>query len=250
LALAQRASELTSKTPRKDWQSWLFSALVILFSGIALLVIATPRLIGSILRLPGDQAVELVARGRFLHNESYERALASRERSLAWYRDRRTLVELGMLHFNRASQAAEGSVEQQQLYAAALQALEESLALSPAQPIAWLLVASTHYELGDLAAAAEALEWTIRTGRYLTFQHRTRAVIGLVVWQRLDEPTRLGVMESIRALLPKEPDLVALAASAGGSYRDIDRRLRASTADDAALANLLQDALKSIEERP
>jgi hypothetical protein len=153
-----------------------------------------------------------------------------------------------MLHFSRASQAPEGSVEQQELYAAALQALEESLALSPAQPIAWLLVASAHYELGHLEAAAEALEWTVRTGRYLTFQHRARTVIGLVVWDMLDESTRLGIMDSIRAVLPQEPDLVALAASAGGSYGDIDRRLRAATAEDAALADLLQDALASIKK--
>jgi hypothetical protein len=111
--------------------------------GVALSTVAVPRFAGSLLRAPGSQAVELAATGRALRDESYARTVKSARRAAAWRQERRDLVELGLVHFNRGSRAPAGSAEQAGYYAQSLAALHESLELSPVQPVAWLLVAGT-----------------------------------------------------------------------------------------------------------
>ena len=90
---------------------WL---MVVLGVGLALgiCVLAVPRLIGAIVRLPGDESVDLAAGGNNLRVSSYLRAIESREASIAVMPDRRTLAELGILYQDRASQAPKDSPQQ------------------------------------------------------------------------------------------------------------------------------------------
>ena len=213
--------------------------------GVALSTVAVPRFAGSLLRAPGSQAVELAATGRALRDESYARSVKSARRAAAWRRERRDLVELGMVHFNRGSQAPAGSAEQADYYAQSLAALHESLELSPVQPIAWLLVAGIHYELGERQAAANALEWAVRTGRHLPSQHRTRAIIGIAVWDLVDEPTRLELLESVRHTLGREANLVAWAALAAAMEGRLESCIRLLQPDGSALAERFQVAVET-----
>lgn len=217
--------------------------------GIVLILVATPRLVGALLRMPGNEATELSATGNDLAIGSYRRAIGSRDWSLAWYSDRRTLVELGILYFNRARQAPAGSSEQHALFSRSLLTLHQSLALSPAQPIAWLLTARAHAELGSTLATARALTWTVHTGQYLEIQIRPRTILGLRVWDLLDEATRVALMPSIRDTVHRDANLAAWAAVAAGVEEDLEDRLRRLEPDTFELAERFMNAVDEHRQR-
>jgi hypothetical protein len=216
--------------------------------GVALSTVAVPRFAGSLLRAPGDQAVELAATGKALRDVSYARTVKSARRAAAWRQERRDLVELGLVHFNRGSRAPAGSAEQADYFAQSLAALHESLAQSPVQPVAWLLVAGIHYELGQRQEAAPALAWAVRTGRHLPSQHRTRAIIGIAVWDLVDEATRRELLESVRHTLGREADLVAWAALAAGLEGRLESCIRLLRPDGGALAERFHVAVEDERE--
>jgi tetratricopeptide (TPR) repeat protein len=213
--------------------------------GVALSTVAVPRFAGSLLRAPGSQAVELAATGRALRDESYARSVKSARWAAAWRQERRDLVELGLVHFNRGSRAPAGSTEQAGYYAQSLAALHESLKLSPVQPVAWLLVAGIHYELGERQAAGNALEWAVRTGRHLPSQHRTRAIIGIAVWDMVDAATRLELLTSVRQTLGREADLMAWAALAAAMEDRLESCIRLLQPDGSDLADRFRLAVEN-----
>jgi hypothetical protein len=193
--------------------------------------------------MPGNEAVELAATGNDLTISSYARAIGSRDRSLTLYLDRRTLTELGILYFNRARQAPAGSNEQIEFYDRSLLTFRGSLALSPVQPIAWLLTAGAYAELGATSATALALTWTVQTGQYLEIQIRPRTILGLLVWDLLDEATRVALMPSIGATVNRDANLVARAAVAAGVVGDLEDRLRRLDPDSIELAERFSTAV-------
>ena len=211
--------------------------------GLALLLVGGQRLAVSLVLALGNQAAQLAIGGSALRPKSYERLVTSRDGALAWSLDRRSLLDLGFAHFNLASQAPAGSPEQAALYEQSLEALHASLGLSPAQPTAWLLAAGAYHELEVWPETARALQWAVRTGPHVATQHRTRTIIGLRVWQLLDAPTRRRLMDSVRATLHRDADLVAAAAIAAGVESDLDVRLRLFQPDGAALAERLKTAV-------
>ena len=211
--------------------------------GLALLLVGGQQLVVSLLLAPGNQAARLAIGGLALRPKSYERLVTSRDRALAWSLDRRWLVDLGFAHFNLASQAPAGSPEQAALYEQSLEALLASLRLSPAEPNSWLLAAGAYHELEAWPEAAWALQWAVRTAPHLAVQHRTRTIIGLRVWQLLDAPTRHRLMDSVRATLRRDADLVAAAAIAAGIESDLEVRLRLFQPEGSELAERLKTAV-------
>lgn len=204
--------------------------LVLLLAGALALGIAglaVPRLIGALLRLPGDEAVEVAVAGEHLRMVSYLRGVDSRQRSIAFMPERRSLAELGILYYDRATQAPADSPQQRELLGSSLDAFQESLTYSPVQPMAWLMIAEIELEQSALEAAARAFDWSILTSGYLQQQTRPRTLLGLRLWDRLQEETRARLMDSIVATLQAEPELVAQATVDAGISDDIDSRLRA-----------------------
>lgn len=246
---------LRGKCASVGCRRWPFFAIVAI-CGAAILFLGLPRFAGSLLRTSGNQAAELAVAGQSLRVESYGRAVASRERAAAWYQDRRSLVELAFIHFNLGNQASRGTPKQAAFYERSLQALHESLELSPAQPIAWLMVAGIHYERGARQEAARALEWTVRSGPYLVLHHRTRTIVGLAVWDLVDAPTQMRLMDSIRHTLKSEADLVARSALAAAMEDTLAACLRllqpdgAELADRFGLAVEIQRQIRPIEPPP
>ncbi len=153
---------------------------------------------------------------------------------------------MGFVHFNRGTQARVGSPEQTALYNEALAVLQQSLALSPAQPVAWLLVAGIHYELGAREETARALTWTLRTGGYLARQNRTRTIIGLAIWDLLDATTRRHLLDSVRDTLRREPELVGQAVLAAAIEVELAACLRLLPPDGVYLADRLAGAVEKL----
>lgn len=217
-------------------------------TALALIVLTAPRLATALLRLPGSQAVELAVTGHYLRPQSYERAVGSREWHAGWPAERRALLELGLLHFNLGNQAAAGTPEQLNAYARSLVALQRAVTLSPAQPMAWLLTAAIHHELGARLPAAHALTWAVRTGHDFPTQARARTIVALAVWDLLEPSVRERLLDSIELSLEREPELVAQAAIAAGVADEVALNLAATSPDGATLAGMLKLAIESQRE--
>ena len=225
--------------------------VLVLSVGLALGIcaLAFPRLIGAIIRLPGNAAVDLAAGGNNLRMASYLRAIESREGSVAFMPDRRTLAELGILYHDRATQAPRESSQQRELYGLSLDAFRRSLTYSPVQPMAWLMTTQIEQEQDRAQAAAAALDWSILTSPYLQGQARPRTLFGLVLWDRLQEETRVALMDSVIATLEREPELVARVAVDTRASDDIEARLRLREPSGSRLAAQLRAAIKRNRHR-
>lgn len=220
---------------------------VLLALGIGFL--AFPRLVGAIIRLPGDEAVNLAVDGNNLRMGSFTRALESREGSIALGADRRTLAEVGILLHDRAIQAPFDSPQQRELYGLSLDAFRASLTFSPVQPVAWLVMTQIEQQQGALDAAAEALDWSILTSRYLHRQTRPRTLFGLELWDRLREETRVALMDSVITTLEQEPELVARVATDAMVSDDIEARLRSRAESGNRLAAQFRAAIRRNRHR-
>lgn len=214
---------------------WLVLLLGVVLA-LAIWALAFPRLMGAIIRLPGDEAVNLAVGGNNLRMVSFSRALESREESIAFNADRRTLAEVGILFHDRAIQAPTDSPQQRELYGLSIDAFRQSLTYSPVQPMAWLMMTEIEQEQGAIEAAAEALDWSILTSGYLEGQSRPRTLFGLALWERLQEETRVALMDSIVATLQTEPELVARVAVDAMVSDDIEARLQSREESGSRLA--------------
>lgn len=216
---------------------------------LGILLLAAPRLISAIIRLPGDAAVELAVGGDSLRAASSRRAVESREASVAIHSDRKPLTELGILYNERATQAPRGSPEQRELYRLSLEAFQESLTLSPVQPMAWLVATRIAWDQDDAEGAAEALDWSILTSGFLQGAARPRTLLGLELWDRLQEETRDALMDSVVTTLEQEPELVARVAVDAMVSDDIEARLRSREESGNRLAAQFRAAIRRNRHR-
>jgi|GEM_PF-2443363 len=166
---------------------------------------------------------------------SYERALESLQRSLAVYEHRRTFAEIGLVHHNVATRLRDGE-ERSELFDASRTAFLDSLELSPVQPVLWYLLAEIDYAQGAVDAAATHIDWSVETAANLQHQQGQRAVLGVSLWDRLNEATRQQLVHAIVPTLRRERHLVISLAVDRGVDDDIWRRLRSWEPDGWVIA--------------
>lgn len=227
---------------------WLAIVLGV-FLALGILVLAAPRLISAVVRLPGNAAVDLAVGGESLRAASSLRAVESRKGSISIQSDRRTLVELGILYNERATQAPRGSPQQRELYGLSLDAFQKSLTDAPVQPMAWLVTSQIAQDQGDAEAAAEALDWSILTSGFLLGAARPRTLLGLELWDRLQEETRVALMDSVVTTMEREPELVARLAVDAMVSDDIEARLRSREESGNRLAAQFRAAIRRNRHR-
>ncbi len=229
---------------------WRQRLVLLLIGGCALALVGVvgPRCVAILMRLPGDPAVTLVAAGNRVHPFSYERSLGSRERALAIRLERRDLVDLALLRMQQAGALAVDDPAHAAVLRMGLAALEQSLVLSPAQPIAWLLRAGIHYEMGDAPAAAQALRWSLGTGHFIKSLAAQRTVVGIGVWPYLEAPMHRLLAPSVVTALAREPEIVAWAAVAAAVEDAVEACLAGVAPDGAAQAASFRVAIAQYRE--
>jgi hypothetical protein len=85
----------------------------------------------------------------------------------------------------------------------------------------------------------------VRMGRHLPSQHRTRAIIGIAVWDLVDQATRLELLTSVRQTLGREADLMAWAALAAAMEDRLESCLRLLQPDGSDLAERFRLAVET-----
>lgn len=221
-------------------------ALLCLLTAAFLFLFGLPRLLGAVIRAPSDQSVFLALDGEFLREESYLRAVNSLTTSLSVSEDGPTLFELGLVHQNLGLQA-QSTDERNNLFEAALDAFNQSLFYSPVRPLAWAAMAQTRYEQGNLEAAANALDWSVRTSYHLAPQQRPRALLGIMLWDRLEPESRPRIIHAIAGNFRQELDLLARLAASSGVVPAIVDGLRDYEPDGLILGAQFQAAVRRYE---
>lgn len=204
-------------------------------AGLAVLWLALPRFAASIVRAPGNQAVDLASVGADIRYPSYERAVAALKSSLFFLDERQTYVDLVIVHRNIGQQAEIDPFRRSDANEAAIEAMQASLPLSPVEPTGWLLTAESLADQGELDEAARALDWSLFTGGFLRPHAWPRTLLGFRLWEHLEERTRDRLMESVAAALEDEPDFLVAAATEAEVVDDIESRLAQRAAADPTL---------------
>lgn len=205
--------------------AWMTSHLLL---GAILAWMGSLALVGLLARAPGSQAIDMASIGVPITPDAHRRATAGLGRALAIHERHRFYRELGFVHHNLGRQPTTAERVRANLYEHAVAALRYGLRLSPVDPVAWLLVAQMHYERGETAEAAEAFDWSLRTGHFLGPHAVARSFLGLGVWRDLREESRNRLMPSIMAALGQRSGVEVMAAWAVEVDLDAElvRRLR------------------------
>jgi hypothetical protein len=206
----------------------------------ALLALAVPRLIAATALLKGDAALELLRSGREPTLEGVERLLRSRQEALAWAPSGQSHLDLAAAFLALSESSRDGSVAPAELRALAERHLRQSLALAPANAQAWQLLAGTSLMRNDPDEAAQALALSFEANPHAPYLGEARTALGMLLWSRLDEPTRASLREEIRSTFRRSPSRTAQTALDTGSVALLQDVLGGHEKDLASLQRLLQ----------
>ena len=204
---------------------------IVFLVSIPLLVLGGQAIVGVALRAPSWQTVQIALENRPVRPESYERALQALQRSFAWQPRRQTVSMIGLLHFNIGRQQRDLETRDA-YYRLSQDAFRQSFDLSPVQPVYWSVVAEMLNEQGFRVQAAEALDWSMLTAYYLDHIRQRRAILGLALWDEVDEETRERLMHSIVPTFERSPEVVTAGAVGAGIVDDLIERFSAWPAED------------------
>ena len=195
---------------RRGGLVWLI--LLALGCAATLLVVAAPRLGAAGWRMVGDEGVRLALTANRLSGVSHARAVRSRERALGFVEHRRSLAELGVLLYGEGLHAEPGSERRRTLMEAAEDALLRSLTLSPAQPVAAMLLTRIAFERANRPSMAWRLDLSLRTGRFVQSETWSRSVLGLYAWPLLEPETQALLAPSLAVAIGQDAPTIARLA--------------------------------------
>lgn len=237
-AQTQRDGAPTPARPAGRWKALIVAGV----AGVGLWL-AVPRLIGSILLLPGHQALAILASGDALTEEGEARALHSRESASAWLADRRVYTDLAAIKLSIALKSGQMPETAQQLIDEAKADLNTGLALAPIDPRAWLQWANLRaLQLATAQDADTGIRMSVRTGPAEREIYLERSAFALVLWQDLSAETRDLMVDQFRAALKASPRQFA-ALVHGLGMQDSIRTLFLASASAAEDGRRLDDAL-------
>lgn len=220
--------------------------LIVAIAGVGLWL-AVPRFIGSLLLLPGHQALDLLARGKALTEEGELRARDSRDAARPWHHDRRVLVELATVKLYQALKPGQVPEAADQLIEEAKADLAAGLALAPTDPHAWLQWAYLRSIYRATAEQADTgIRMSIRTGAGERSILVPRAAYALVLWRDLSEETKALMFEQFRTGLAVSPKEFAAMVRALRVEDGMRQYLAANPATGEADVRRLDDALMTL----
>lgn len=191
-------------------------ALIIVLLALVLVALAGPRTLAALAKLHGNTAVLRLQAGLPIDRDGYRAAVASRLAAMRHVDDPGLWSEVGLAHL--AALQVEPPAAADSLLAKARDALHHSLSLDPAEPFVWSDLAYVETLAGNRAAAARALDHSLRFGSYLPELTLARAAIGLVNWPWLDTRLRQRLTIEIHVAARRGPDEIAALAMATGSW--------------------------------
>ena len=233
LANAPSAAAGADKAARRQrigrLASVLSSAGFAAILGGLLIGMALPRLVGSVILAPHDDVVARLAAGAKVSTADLGAAEAGRRRALAVLESGRTWTELGAIYLERARRLAPGHQAHGVYLNRSIAAFRRGLAIAPAQPFAWTMLAqATLAQSGPAPAVSHSLRMAIQTAPSSPRLVIPRIEIALASWTALETNTQDIVAEQVFLAVDRTP--VELAKLARQQYQL--RRIRDILASD------------------
>ncbi|HJQ55370.1 MAG TPA: hypothetical protein VJ890_00600 [Vineibacter sp.] len=210
----------------------LLVTLIAALGGVALVMLAVPRLFAAIELLDARSVAERAqVDDPKLSNLQLDEAARALQHALAWQEDADLAALLSTVRLRQASRAETADRGAERLTQSS-EAAKRAIRQSPAHPTAWTLLAMS-LEASDsrqpqfIAALQRAIAVAPFDPRFLV----PRVEMACRFWHRIDSPTRKLVAAEVRILAGR--DLRALATLAKRSYGL--EPVRAALADEPAL---------------
>lgn len=200
------AAATVAEPPAMVRQGGRWKAAIVAAVACVGLWLAVPRLIGSILLLPGHQALDILAQNEALTQEGEGRALESREAALPWLEDRRVRTDLAAIKLYEALKPGQTPEAAEQLVAEAKANLKAGLALAPIDPRAWLQWPNLRaLQLGTAEDADTGIRMSVRSGPAEREIYIERAAFALVLWNDLSAETQDVMLDQFGEILKVSP---------------------------------------------
>lgn len=192
--------------------------LTALALGLALIVVAFPRLVAALYAVPAGAAIAKLDKSdpRLAPGELLT-ARESLRLALAWEADGGTAVELARVALSLAAREFRAGGDPAPLIDETIEASRKALQLAPAQARGWLLLAeATLAKTSDPATITPFLLESIRASPYDVWLAPHRAELGLRAWGWLEPQAREAVADQIRLTAQRSPDRVVVMARRAG----------------------------------
>jgi len=221
-----------------DTSNWLIVASVTLVS-IAVLTLSWPRLKASFRYLPVDIAISRYYVDQQIPFDRLEVLVGFTEQAIAYHDHYRFHDGLSTLHYLRALDVLTPALERRDAYRQAAAEAMTSLGQAPAQPSAWLRLATVRWILHDEPEAIiQPWKMSIFTGRTHSSLFANRVEIGLAQREFMDQ-------EAVAML--RDQLLLAWRARPGTLIRVLARRDQELVVTRALLASTAPVALAEME---
>ena len=158
-------------------------AVLAFLAGVSLLFLGVPGAIDAILMLSANKSLEKIRTGQPVLLEEFSLIIASEKQSIFWDESGRNWTDLALAQLLLAEEIGLDDEASRNLLSEARTSLKTGLALAPANPHAWTLLAYLEYKIsGPSAALAAALKIAILTGPYTAHLLFDRLELFFIEW--------------------------------------------------------------------
>ena len=210
-------------------------AALLLAAVISLL--AVPRLLAELIRLPGKAAMELVEGGSRPSDAGLMRAIDSQTGALAVMPQPGSHMSVAYLSIalSKSAQFA-GGAQEEELRTVGRYHLERALTLAPGQPRGWFMLAGLRLDSQDTMDASAALRLSFLADPHVPALAPFRWPMALILGKLLDRETRENANLEFLALFRTEPAAALRQALRLDRFYELSALAGESGADEALLA--------------
>lgn len=177
--------------------------LVPLVLSLALLSLAVPRLLASVLKAPSHRTVLVIESGETADPGALDRAATYAERATRWEKSAGLFGAAGFMRLQQVSTEGRGDPARAARINAASESLRQALQLSPARPQPWVRLAYARaLEGADRDELVGLLSQSVRAGPYVAEISVARLDLLLRLWRYLTPELRGYAMKQVRYIWP------------------------------------------------
>ena len=199
-----------SRRRRSPWP-----LLLPLLGGLYLIYLAIPQTIGGVILIADDRTlVDVQGRvGRRVDATplpELNHIIARWWRASAWLDNTDTWTSTGDLLMTAARESLKNEAVRNDALRLARTAYRNALLRSPANPLAWCMLATAEFELGGgVEQVVPLLEMSLETGRHETILVMTRLDLAFDFWGDLDSQSHAEIDDQVRIAAKISPDQLA-----------------------------------------
>ncbi|HXV23429.1 MAG TPA: hypothetical protein VED46_04140 [Alphaproteobacteria bacterium] len=182
--------------------------------GLAMIVMAVPRIVSGAFIFPHEPVMRLIQRGADVPIHLLVEARRGYEAAIVWHGGANERSALAILRFRLALALGVATPGGRAVLESAREAAREALIGTPADPYLWAQLAEAERMLeGPGPGFVAALMRSIATGPFEPSLTPFRAAMGLESWAQLQTTEREQIAEQVRVAAVLEPDRLRRAVT-------------------------------------